>query len=71
MVVKVQQKVDLIKEKNGKPKSLSQTRVEIPSKGINEIIMNNGDTVNVNNVRSKGTENGVSSLDINFDLITC
>lgn len=47
LVAKVSQKVDVNQEKTNKPKTVSETEVEIPSKGIHKTILKEGENVEV------------------------
>lgn len=44
-MAKVSQKVDMTQEKANKPKAVSETEVEIPSKGIHKTVLKEGENV--------------------------
>mgnify|MGYP006989443914 FL=1 len=45
-MAKIQQKVNTISDVNGKPKSVSKTELEIPSKGIHNVIIKDDENEN-------------------------
>ena len=45
-MAKIQQKVNTISDVNGKPKSVSKTEFEIPSKGIHNVIIKDDENEN-------------------------
>lgn len=45
LVAKVSQKVDVTQDKANKPKAVSETEVEIPSKGVHKTILKDGENV--------------------------
>ncbi|EEB13831.1 conserved hypothetical protein [Pediculus humanus corporis] len=65
VVAKIQQKVNTISDVNGKPKSVSKTELEIPSKGIHNVIIKDDENENGMDGKEKivGKTEGKSGLE--------
>lgn len=60
LIAKVQQKTDIVKGSKGPAKSVTKTEVEIPSKGIHDILLENDKNLKLKQGRAlEGRHSGV------------